>query len=407
VALALLVGGAGLLLWPLVAPDGEDGAAPAVPTLEVLAEESPPGGRLAGLATHYPVERLTRFEARWGSHTLPMVVAHYCDAAGQKRRALLPPLGLAAGQTPGQAPRGTPAGKGGEKPGAALGGGQPGAVPGEDADPRLAAWARVARIVPAHTGAGDRFLAWWDNAGRIRLLTGRDAGPDLPSAPAFSTPALAQMWGDLAGGLILGPSPDTEVRVTARSPAPARATSSDLAQARELARWLTADTAQVFQEWRQRFPPGGPGAPGQPLHVLVTVDDLARLAELEALGGRHLGAEATRFPLGGDLHGQILAVKRWAAEPPGIGSYLVTRRRDAVIAWRLTDATSSDALIVRLLPFTSSLSRPLPNGLALVERSAGAWLSIYTWHPERGNGAAPPPPGRPTTPTTATQNPTP
>ena len=47
-------------------------------------------------------------------------------------------------------------------------------------------------------------------------------------------------------------------------------------------------------------------------------------------------------------------------------------------AWRVTSRTFESSLLVRLLPFSSSLERDLPRGVKLVYQSAaGAYLSIY------------------------------
>ena len=47
-------------------------------------------------------------------------------------------------------------------------------------------------------------------------------------------------------------------------------------------------------------------------------------------------------------------------------------------AWKVTDQAFEDSLLVRLLPFSSSLERDLPEHARLVYQSAaGAYLSIY------------------------------
>jgi hydroxylamine oxidation protein HaoB len=303
---------------------GFPGASPGTGIVP-LATEFPPGGKLAGLPAPFPVERLERYEVRQGAeHTFTAALARYRDGTGTALSALV-------------------------------------YLPEPGAAPRAAAWAQVAAAVPKYTGEGATFLTWWDNAQRVHFLIGRAAGPSLPLAAAFPDPAVRAVWERLGGGWGEGDA------------------------LRDLAALLTMDAEAALKVMRARYPATADARVAHPLHVLVTVDDLARIAEMEALGGRKLGLGAARFAAGADLHVLIAEVKRWAGTPPGTGSYLVTRRGGVVVAWRINDPQTADSLLVRLLPFTSSLGRPLA-ALPLVYQTDAGYLSLYAWHPERGEG---------------------
>lgn len=130
------------------------------------------------------------------------------------------------------------------------------------------------------------------------------------------------------------------------------------------------DADQALAELRTLVPPD------RSIYILVTTDILARQAEIAALSGRPLPLEVKVFPASGDIHGAARRVQLWANDD----SYLVRQWPDQQVqAFRLTDPTAQNILLVRLLPFTSSAARPL-TGLQLMYQSAwGGYLSIYEW----------------------------
>jgi hydroxylamine oxidation protein HaoB len=228
-------------------------------------------------------------------------------------------------------------------------GGQPRRVllPAGDGRNPSAAWQEAASAIRRHTADNTVFLAWWDNGQRVHFFAGREAWAAAPLASAFPDSRQRAFWLEAAGEFAADPRPLTD-----------------------LARWLTMDAAAALREMEQRLPHG------REVHVLVTSDDLARLGEMEALAGVSLALETRIFSGGGNFHGLIAQIKRWAREQ-GDGNYLVQPLPGGdVRAWRANDAQAGGALIARLLPFTASLTHPL-EGLELTFRSQDGYLSVY------------------------------
>jgi hydroxylamine oxidation protein HaoB len=212
-------------------------------------------------------------------------------------------------------------------------------------------WANAAKAIRQHADENALFVSWWDNAQRIHFLTGRDTWVTLPVAEAFPEPRSRSFWGEVAGGF-----------------------AEDQQSLRQLARWLAMDADQALAEISERLPKD------RPVFWAVSLDDLARLSEIEALSGVGLPLEARFFPAEANIHAQISAVKRWAEEK-GRGSYLVHPLPGGGIrAWRITSEEGEKTLLARLLPFVGSMGR-IPEQLQLVYQSEqGAYLSIFKWN---------------------------
>jgi len=212
-----------------------------------------------------------------------------------------------------------------------------------------AAWTAAAKAIREHTAENALFLAWWDNGQRIHFLAGREAWAASPVAGAFPDAGPRAFWRDAAGDFAADPQPLAE-----------------------LAHWLAMDAEAALREMGQRLPQA------RDIYFLVTTDDLARLNEMEALAGVPLPLETRVFPGGGNFHGLIAQVKRWAQDQ-GEGNYLVQPLPGGdVRAWRVDDAQGNGLLLTRLLPFTASLTQPLAE-LGPVYQSENAYLTIYRW----------------------------
>lgn len=303
------------------------------------AEESPPDGfryeerpvaleahHLESLDTRFPIDEIARFTVSMGnSLSYRLDVARYRDSNGTPRRAI---VHLPADRAV--------------------------AAPAAGTDPyrfRRDAWNDLSRAVSRHTGEGALFLGWWDNMQRLHLHTGRRGRPRHPDPGAYVRPEQRAFWETIAGGIL---EDESLVCLSGR-----------LLEAADRALARLAECA-----WRDE--------PG-PLFLLVSTDDLSHVQELSHLADRAIPLDTRLFSSQGDIHGLVASVRTWAGQGGGTGSHLVQPSSGyAVRAWRVTDRTFEDSLLVRLLPFSSSLERSLPERARLVYQSAtGAYLSIY------------------------------
>lgn len=228
------------------------------------------------------------------------------------------------------------------------------AGPASGLDPylfRRDAWNDLSRSVARHTDERAVFVGWWDNMQRLHLHTGRRGRPRLPDADAYPHPDQSELWRTVAGDFLQDDS---------------------LAC---LSRHLLMEVDQALAgiagcAWSSE---------SGPAYLLLSTDDLAHVQEMSYLAGRGIPLETRLFSSEGDIHGVVASVNAWAGHGGGTGSYLVQPARGfAVRAWRVTDEAFEDSLLVRLLPFSSSLERDAPERTRLVYQSAaGAYLSIY------------------------------
>ena len=320
----LLLGGGMVLLFGLPEIGGGPSSGFDFEEYPVL---KPGDDGFPSVESRYPLRVVERFGiSRRGGRLSLLHVADYRDEQGDSRRAVvfLP-----------------------ESPESA--------IPGSGVESALnrlrwQAWLDAAQAIDRHVGDDALFISWWDNAQRIHLLTGKNSWVESPAAELFAADH-RDFWRRVSGGFIENPEP-----------------------LRRLVEWLTMDAEQALASISQIF------GKGQAIYLLATTDDLARISEIGKLSGRPLPFETRVFRAGDNIHNLITRVKRWAREK-GSGSYLVQRLPGVgVRAWRITDPAGEKMLFARLLPFTSSLSNHLPDGLDLVYRSDwGGYLSIYRW----------------------------
>lgn len=315
----LLLAGSLLLIfgWPGGGPELE---------YRKLAEIQAGEAGFPEIAGRYPAEKLSRYEiARHGEGSLILNVVDYRGDQGGLERAIVFP------QERGPGAEGRPA--------------------QGDVQLRHDLWKAAADTILAHSGEDALFVSWWDNAQRIRFLTGRKVWLRSPVAGAFSDGAQRRFWKEVSGGF-----------------------AQDEGTIRQWAHWLTMDAEAALTEMSAVLPKD------KPVYFLICLDDLARLAEIESLSGVRLPFEVRLFPAG-DVHAQIAGVKRWANEK-GDGAYLVQQLSGgAVRAWRITTAEGAKTLLARLLPFTTSLAKPLENQALVYQSGWGGYLSIYQWKP--------------------------
>lgn len=204
------------------------------------------------------------------------------------------------------------------------------------------AWMELAEFLRARLEPNALVIAWWDDGQRIDFLSGRVVWVRQPPAEAFA-PAERSLWRLLSGGF-----------------------GDPRGRSAQLARWWAADSEQAKGEISRR-------ESGTPLYLLVSNDDLAHVNEIERLADRKLPLEVKVFPSTGNFHSQIAAVRRWAQEK-GAG-YLPQKVPGGIAAWRTVE-DSTEPFLVRLLPFTTSLAKPLP-GLEQVYRTMDGYLTLY------------------------------
>ena len=276
--------------------------------------------------TYFRMDAISRYSITLGSSlSYHLHVARYRDSDGAPRRSIIHLAGDNAPATPVSSP-----------------------------DPylfRREAWNDLSRAVAKHTGESAVFVGWWDNMQRLHLHTARRGRPRYPDAGAYPQPDHGDLWRSVAGDLVQDGS---------------------LAC---LSRHLLSEVDQALAgiagcAWSDE---------SGPVFLLVSTDDLAHVQEMSYLAGRGIPLETRLFSSEGDIHGVVASVNAWAGHGDGTGSYLVQPAPGfAVRAWRVMDEAFENSLLVRLLPFSSSLERDTPEGARLVYQSAaGAYLSIY------------------------------
>ncbi len=283
---------------------------------EKLAELKPGEPGFPEIQGAFPVETLARYRiGHEAGGGVELNVAHYQD--GQKATAIVfPPAGNAQ----------------------------------SEASLRHDLWQAAAEAIQKHTGQDALFLSWWDDGQRIRFLSGRKPWLDQPAAAAFPDAKQQEFWRQAGGGF-----------------------ATDETRLKQFARWLSMDADAALAEMDQALPKG------QPVYWLVCLDDLARLSEIEALSGVKLPFEARVFPQADNIHSQIAEVKRWAGEK-GVGAYLVQQLpAGGARVWRVTTEDGVKTLLARLLPFTTSLAKPLEHQALVYQSPWGGYLSVYQW----------------------------
>ena len=227
-------------------------------------------------------------------------------------------------------------------------------APASGLDPyrfRREAWNDLSQSVLRHTGERAMFVGWWDNMQRLHLHTGRRGRPRYPDADGYPRSEQRELWKSIAGGFVQDES--------------LSCLSGQLLKDADEALAGIAECA-----W---------GDENGPVYLLISTDDLSHIQEMGYLAGRGIPLETRLFSSEGDIHGVVTSVNAWAGHGGGTGSYLVQPAPGfAVRAWKVTDTAFENSLLVRLLPFSSSLERDSPEHAKLVyQSSAGGYLSVY------------------------------
>lgn len=276
---------------------------------------------MSKLMTQYPVTNLIQYAISRGNHELfHLTVARYQDETGNNRQAIVFPADA------------------------------------NDKSPILNAenlryqvWHQAALSIKEHVDQNAVFFTWWDNAQRLHLLTGRSGWANAPNLKAYRQKDEQALWREIGGTFDQNPN--------------------KLAQ---LADWLMMDAEQGLKHIRKEL------SSNQTAYFLISLDDLSRLQELSILIDRPIPIESRVFRTSDNIHTLIAQVKSWSKTGGGNGKYLVQPLPGiGVRAWRITDLTAENLLLVRLLPFTHAIEVPLEN-ITMVYRSEwGGYLSIF------------------------------
>lgn len=272
------------------------------------------------LTTSYTVDSLINYAiSRGNADPFHLTVARYQDETGNYRQAIVFPSNS----------------------------GYDGPVLKTD-DLRNRAWNHAAQSIREHVGQNAIFFTWWDNAQRLHLMTSRNGWAFAPIAEAYPQIDEKDLWREIGGDF----DPDSKRLL-------------------QLAEWLMMDATKGLNQVKKVL------SPEQSAYFLISLDDLARLQELSVLVDRPIPLESRVFRSTDNVHSLIVKVKSWATEG-GTGSYMVQPIPGiGVRAWRITDLKAENLLLVRLLPFTHSLEKPLESTKIVFRSEWGGYITIF------------------------------
>jgi hydroxylamine oxidation protein HaoB len=198
-------------------------------------------------------------------------------------------------------------------------------------DTKTADVAALAVAVAKHTKSGAKLLTWWDTSRQLKLLAGADVLGDenlarpllIPGAWLGARTAIEAVERDFWQA---APAGEAEARFERYVDALVSPAPEALSALRELA--------------------GGAHA-----YVVVQLADAYRAGLLRP---ERFGIGYRDFPNNARLHGAITSVKAWIKDQ-GYESYAVEAHDEKTTrVYFLTNADSKNALIAKLLPFSSS-----------------------------------------------------
>jgi hydroxylamine oxidation protein HaoB len=212
------------------------------------------------------------------------------------------------------------------------------------ADTSAADLAMVLDAIRQHAPAEAIVLAWWDLSRAIRLMAKRNAPLDDPLARGLLIPAA---WRNASG--------------------------------QERARWRAAGLSdEPFTRFIEALTlPEKDGAArlaqmteGHPCFVAVHISDIWKTA---AATPRRLAIAYKDFPSSGVSHGMIKSAKQWMQESHIESGFAAEPRDGATRLHYFLRKGDSDALIAKLLPFSTSNPAQLEN-FDLVYQLKGYWI---------------------------------
>jgi hydroxylamine oxidation protein HaoB len=214
------------------------------------------------------------------------------------------------------------------------------------ADVSAADMTKVLAAIREHTPEGAVVLAWWDLSRAIRLATKKDAPLDDPQARGLQIP---QPW--------------TQAREAESRRWGAGAALQTEASFGEFIDALLSNEAQGAAALTKL-------AGGKPAYVAVHISDVWKAAA--ARPGR-LSVAYKDFPSAGVSHGVIKSATQWMREQKIDGGFAAEPMDGATRLHYFQRKEDSDALIAKLLPFSTSNPLQLER-LELVYQHKGWWV---------------------------------
>lgn len=209
---------------------------------------------------------------------------------------------------------------------------------------------KVLAAIREHVPADAVVLSWWDLSRKIRFIAERQAPLDDP----------------LARGLIL---PTAWRSVSNRVDASERAfwgKNVPQSNGEKFTRFIDAlllDESKGTEALRAL-------APGKDVYVAVHLSDIWKVAAARA---DRIEIAYKDFPGAGQTHGVMKATQQWISEQKIEGAYAVELIGNAVRLHYFNSKGSSDMLITKILPFSTSNSMRLEQ-LDLVYQHRGFWI---------------------------------
>lgn len=218
------------------------------------------------------------------------------------------------------------------------------------ADLTMTEVSKVLTAIREHVPSDAVVLSWWDLSRKIRLIGQRQAPLDDPRARGLILPAA---WHS----------------------------ASSLVNASEVAFWgkgVPAAEGEKFTSYIDALlldePKGADAlralAPGKDVYVAVHLSDVWKTA---AARPDRIEIAYRDFPGAGQSHGVMKATREWISGQKIVGGYAIEPVGNAVRLHYFSSKASSDLLIAKLLPFSTSNPMQLKR-LQLVYQHRGFWI---------------------------------
>lgn len=218
------------------------------------------------------------------------------------------------------------------------------------ADLTMTEVSKVLTAVREHVPADAVVLSWWDLSRKICFVAQRQAPLDDPQTRGLVMPAA---WRSVAG----------LVEASEREFWSKGVPQADGEKFTRFIDALLLDETKGADALRAL-------APGKDVYVAVHLADVWKVA---AANPGRIGIAYRDFPGAGQSHGVMKATREWISDQKIVGGYAIEPVGNAVRMHYLASKDSSDLLIAKMLPFSTSNPMRL-NRLQLVYQHRGFWI---------------------------------